>query len=256
MSEYLSIGKVSKLKHVSIKSLRYYDKIGVFCPCYINHETNYRYYSADQLSMLDVITTCIELGIPLKSLNQYVEHGIFNVDRLLGDCRQMADMKIRAIYSSLDQLKNFSKNALSSFSVMPLERRMILTSPLTDYNNISQKILRLLMLAQLIGVDAAYPSGILHTYSQKDGVQHYLYITVTDCKSCVDKRIITIPSGKYHCIKTEAHTTSDPTALFTSDIEKFSSSRRNEFSIIETHLIQSQDTPSEYRYELQLLVDE
>lgn len=256
MCEYLSIGKVSKMKKVSIKSLRYYDKIGVFCPCYINHATNYRYYSENQLSMLDVITTCIELGIPLKSLNKYVEKGNFNVDRLLDDCKQMADMKIRAIYNSLDLLKNFSKSTPSSFSTVPLKSRTILTAPLNDYDNISQKILRLLMLAQLIGVEAAYPSGIIHTYSKKDGLKHCLFITVTDCKSCVDKRIITIPSGKYHCIKTEAYTTSDPAIIFASDIEKFSSSKQDNFLIIETDLIQSQDTPSEYHYELQLLVDE
>ena len=36
MNQYLSIGKVSKMKNVSIKSLRYYDKIGILKPAFIN----------------------------------------------------------------------------------------------------------------------------------------------------------------------------------------------------------------------------
>ena len=49
MSQYMSIGKVSKLKNVSIKSLRYYDQIGILKPAFVNTETNYRYYTEDQL---------------------------------------------------------------------------------------------------------------------------------------------------------------------------------------------------------------
>ena len=53
MSQYMSIGKVSKLKNVSIKSLRYYDQIGILKPAFVNTETNYRYYTKDQLYLLD-----------------------------------------------------------------------------------------------------------------------------------------------------------------------------------------------------------
>ena len=47
MKGYLSIGAVSKRKGVSIKSLRYYDRIGVLRPAYINKDTNYRYYKEE-----------------------------------------------------------------------------------------------------------------------------------------------------------------------------------------------------------------
>ena len=86
MKGYLSIGKVSKLKNVSIKSLRYYDRIGVFSPAYINEETNYRYYTPQQLYLLDAIQLCIELGIPLRDLESYKEaDGTLNIRRLLFD---------------------------------------------------------------------------------------------------------------------------------------------------------------------------
>ena len=36
MKEYLTIGEVSKMKGVGIKSLRYYDRLGILKPAYIN----------------------------------------------------------------------------------------------------------------------------------------------------------------------------------------------------------------------------
>ena len=43
MKKYFTIGEISKMKGVGIKSLRYYDKVGVLKPAYINQETGYRY---------------------------------------------------------------------------------------------------------------------------------------------------------------------------------------------------------------------
>ncbi|RND01213.1 MerR family DNA-binding transcriptional regulator [Lysinibacillus halotolerans] len=50
-----SIGEVSKLMNISIKALRYYDKIGLFKPAYVDPNSNYRYYSDFQLYRLDLI---------------------------------------------------------------------------------------------------------------------------------------------------------------------------------------------------------
>ena len=106
MAKYLSIGKVAKLKNVSIKSLRYYDEIGVFVPAYINAGTNYRYYTEEQLPMLDAITTCIELGMPLKNLSSYLKDGQLSVSELINDCQKLADAKISLIQKSMLNLKN------------------------------------------------------------------------------------------------------------------------------------------------------
>ena len=86
MKGYLSIGTVAKRKGVSIKSLRYYDQIGVLRPAFINKKTNYRYYTEDQLYLLDAISLCIELGIPLRDFEKYGDgHGNFNLQGLLYD---------------------------------------------------------------------------------------------------------------------------------------------------------------------------
>ena len=44
MEELLSIGDMAKINHITVNTLRLYDKWGLLKPAYINHETNYRYY--------------------------------------------------------------------------------------------------------------------------------------------------------------------------------------------------------------------
>ena len=70
MKEYLTIGEVSKMKGVGIKSLRYYDRLGILKPAYINPDTGYRYYSIEQMLMLDMILLCLGLDIPLKQMQE------------------------------------------------------------------------------------------------------------------------------------------------------------------------------------------
>lgn len=43
--DLLSIGQVSEICRISVKTLRYYDKIGLLKPVYIDSASRYRYYS-------------------------------------------------------------------------------------------------------------------------------------------------------------------------------------------------------------------
>jgi len=69
---YYSIGKVSTLCNVPIKTLRYYDKIGLLVPEYRKCDSNYRYYTQDQILTLFIIRKLKHLGIPLKEISQIV----------------------------------------------------------------------------------------------------------------------------------------------------------------------------------------
>ena len=44
----LSIGALSKQTGVHIKSLRYYDSLGILRPAYVDPSSGYRYYSLQQ----------------------------------------------------------------------------------------------------------------------------------------------------------------------------------------------------------------
>lgn len=104
----LSIGEASKLKNVSIKALRYYEKIGIFKPAYIDPQSGYRYYSPAQLFDLDVILTCAELDIPLKHLLDYqTDQGDIDLYQLLKEGAKIAEQKIQRAQQSLIQINSY-----------------------------------------------------------------------------------------------------------------------------------------------------
>lgn len=228
MKGYLSIGKVSKLKNVSIKSLRYYDEIGVLKPAYINPGTNYRYYTEDQMFLLDAIILCLELGIPLKDMSKYVEDDKINLQKLLYDGKSLAENKIKKIRSCLSQLHD----CLESYEHKPIainqspvydrkiEVRKVLAQPLEEDvsgDELSQKILRLFMLAQLLGIQVSYPSGLLYDY--EDGhVTKSVFVTVENASECMDKRIRELPGGYYICHQHETRSISQGQNIFASFI--------------------------------------
>ncbi|MEH7503865.1 MerR family transcriptional regulator [Neobacillus drentensis] len=65
-----TIGEVSKLVNISIKALRYYDKINLFKPAFVDPETNYRYYKDSQIHILDLIKSLKYIGTPLEEMKE------------------------------------------------------------------------------------------------------------------------------------------------------------------------------------------
>ncbi|MDO5348045.1 MAG: MerR family DNA-binding transcriptional regulator, partial [Bacillota bacterium] len=62
MKDLFSIGELAKLQNISRQTLIFYDKIGLFCPAYIDPENGYRYYSINQLDNLDAICIMKKIG--------------------------------------------------------------------------------------------------------------------------------------------------------------------------------------------------
>ena len=68
-----SIGRFSKICNVPIKTLRYYDDIGLLKPSYIDSETNYRYYDYDKIDTIKLILLLKSLHVPLADIKQIIE---------------------------------------------------------------------------------------------------------------------------------------------------------------------------------------
>lgn len=67
------IGDFSKLSQVSVKTLRYYDEIGLLKPIEIDRFTGYRYYAAGQLSRLNRILLLKDLGLSLDQIGRLLQ---------------------------------------------------------------------------------------------------------------------------------------------------------------------------------------
>lgn len=64
------IGDFSKLSRVSVKTLRFYDEMGLLKPVHVDHFTGYRYYEFDQLLRLNRILVLKDLGLSLEEIGQ------------------------------------------------------------------------------------------------------------------------------------------------------------------------------------------
>ena len=107
-NELLSIGEVAHLKGVGIKALRYYERIGILRPAYVNPETGYRYYAPRQMNELDAIISCVQLGVPLKELTDYVsDSGVMDMSALLERAHGLAVEKLRATQGILIELDGY-----------------------------------------------------------------------------------------------------------------------------------------------------
>ncbi|EKQ54293.1 MULTISPECIES: MerR family transcriptional regulator [unclassified Clostridium] len=70
--ELFSIGKFSKICSVSIQALRYYDKIGILKPKFIDTETGYRFYSTNQIVIVMIIRKMAALGLSLSEIDVFL----------------------------------------------------------------------------------------------------------------------------------------------------------------------------------------
>ena len=271
MSQYMSIGKISKLKNVSIKSLRYYDQIGILKPAFVNTETNYRYYTKEQLYLLDAITVCIKLGIPLKDLNGYVENDSINLQKLLYDGKILAEQKILEIHNCLGTLQETLQNMGSSVTGMAkipesksgillpdgfyhnaIEERRLLIIPLDEMDTpkyYGQHILKLFVTAQQHGITASYPSGVLHEYTNGTYSRH-MFLTITGESADSDAGTNTVrilPRGDYACRRISTHMSD-----FDSVKEEMKEVLKDEnFCIIETDTQSEQNKKDGYPFELE-----
>jgi len=82
----IKIGDFSKLSKVSVKTLRYYDEMGLLQPIETDRASGYRYYSLDQLPRLNRILALKDLGFSLEQIGQALDNGI-TLEQLRGMLR-------------------------------------------------------------------------------------------------------------------------------------------------------------------------
>jgi len=72
----LKIGDLSKLSQVSVKTLRYYDEVGLLNPSQVDRFTGYRYYSIEQIPRLNRILAFKDLGFSLEQIARLLDENL------------------------------------------------------------------------------------------------------------------------------------------------------------------------------------
>lgn len=107
----LTIGNLSKQTGVHVKSLRYYEQLGILLPAYTDPDTGYRYYTLSQIPVVDAIRACIFLDIPLKEFTGFLtrDQRRIHYKKLFSHGTMLAHRKIRDIQEKLRLLEKFRK---------------------------------------------------------------------------------------------------------------------------------------------------
>ena len=68
MTTDVTIGEFSRMTHLTIKTLRYYHRVGLLEPSEIDPRTGYRYYATDQVGAAQVIRRFRDLDMPIDEV--------------------------------------------------------------------------------------------------------------------------------------------------------------------------------------------
>ena len=71
MKNKYTISELARFFNISSQTLRYYDKIGLYKPAFVDRETGYRYYSYEQFFTLSLIMQLKKLNFSLDEIQKY-----------------------------------------------------------------------------------------------------------------------------------------------------------------------------------------
>lgn len=211
MKNLFTISEFARLRNVNINSLLYYEKLGLLTPAYVNPNTKYRYYSPEQLQLLDRILVAIELGIPLKQLHTYENQDGFVLNKeMMEDAKKIAQEKIKKIQSGLSAieygLQHMQENEEYAGRQGVYTRRinartfvtLNISDHFTDIRNISRSVTELFHTAQKQELLPVLPGGLFLQFKENI-LQVSIYIEILS--PTVDSNIVSLAEGVFSCLQ-------------------------------------------------------
>ena len=135
------IGKMAKMNHTTIATLRLYDEMGLLRPRYTDKATGYRYYDIQQNARLDMIAYMKELGMSLSEIKEVLnQEDITRIEEILVRKneqihQQIRELKIRhdAVERTIACIERYRRSpATGTISLEYIDRRFIWGIPCDD----------------------------------------------------------------------------------------------------------------------------
>lgn len=208
--KYLTISEFAGLRNIDINSLRYYEKLKILMPAWVDPETRYRYYLPEQVFALDTIAFCIEVGMPLKNLKRYVDqNGNLDQKSILEDGKKAMQEKISIMQRGLEttqyNLNSIEQNQQYSGQqgvyIREIEERFLIEEPFYgDWKDPSQKekaSMELFRYAQERQMVPVFPAGVL-VHFETDPVSYSFFVQVLH-PAPGDERVLRVPKANFAC---------------------------------------------------------
>lgn len=114
-----TVKKIAELSGVSIRTLRWYDEVGLLKPAYYG-DNGYRYYEEEQLLLLQQILFYRELGFPLGEIREIVLSSDFDKVQALQSHR--TSLK-KSLVRTKDLIKTVDKTLLHIGGIQPMKEK-------------------------------------------------------------------------------------------------------------------------------------
>ena len=123
----MTVNEVGKLAGVSVRTLHYYDKIGLLHPACIT-EAGYRQYDDTNLERLQQILLFRELEFPLKEIRAILDSADFDREKALEQQIKLLTLKKEHLEQLIDHAR-----AIKSGGARKMDFRAFDTSKIDDY---------------------------------------------------------------------------------------------------------------------------
>ena len=85
----MQIKEFAEFMGVSVRTLHYYDEIGLLVPAYVDEYTGYRYYNENSLLRMQEILFYRELGFSLKSIGEILSSPNYDKNKALNEQKNL-----------------------------------------------------------------------------------------------------------------------------------------------------------------------
>ena len=89
----LQIKEFAELTGVSVRTLHYYDEIGLLKPSYVDEQNGYRFYDESSLERMQEILFYRELDFPLKSIAEILASPNYDKQKALAEQKRLLTLK-------------------------------------------------------------------------------------------------------------------------------------------------------------------
>lgn len=116
----MTVKEVSRLSKVSVRTLHYYDQIGLLHPDQVS-EAGYRLYGHSALERLQQILLLRQLEFPLKEIKDIIDSPQFNKEEALSQQIEMLKLQQEHLQGLIDLALEIKKNGVKKMDFKPFD---------------------------------------------------------------------------------------------------------------------------------------
>jgi DNA-binding transcriptional MerR regulator len=162
----LKIGEFAALAQISIRMLRHYDHLGLLKPAYVDRNSDYRYYTLEQLPRLNRILALKDLGLTLGEIHLLLDEAL-TADEIRG----ILKLKQAQLHRRITEEQNRLQRVENRLHYIEQEGQL----PEAEVVIKSQPAFHVISLTGFLGPERPFPRVFREAYTaleQHDLLQH------------------------------------------------------------------------------------